>query len=90
MEYLGYGEKISRKRKSRREKRVNLWNFAEAPWQKMLNDPDLLIPDSREEIEFRIRFRVPYAMFLELVRMVRAQNLFNEKQDCTKFQQATL
>ena len=63
-------KKINRDfQKKTREERKERCDYENSPWAEMLRNPDLKNPRSAQARTFRRRFRVPYAMFLEIVRL---------------------
>ena len=67
-------KRVSRKRKRRSSRRVDYWN---TPWGLMLKDRRL--EDERSDIAklFRLRFRIPYLLFRDvLVPTFKEKNIF--------------
>ncbi len=57
-------------------RRTNYWDVG---WGKMLRDPELQNPYSRQAKKFRRRFRVSFGLFNYIVDLCRQVNLFNTK-----------
>ena len=59
-------------------------NYMDSTWGKILRDKKFRDPTMRRGGKlFRRRFRVPYPMFLELVKITRENKWFSEGPDCT-------
>jgi hypothetical protein len=67
----------------RRRKSMNVGNWVDSTWSKMLTDVRYRDPSSPEGKLFRSRFRVPYPKFLEICRICRDSGKFNKaERDC--------
>jgi hypothetical protein len=66
----------NRKRKRQRRPKIDLW---QSEWGRLLKSHQIANPNSWEAKKFRLRFRVPWPLFLELVRKCRKEdaNIFN-------------
>ena len=70
-------ESILRKRKRRRNSRVDYWS---TPWGLMLQDRRITDETSELAKLFRLRFRVPFALFRDiLVPMCREKDVFGDR-----------
>jgi hypothetical protein len=61
--------------------RIKYW---EKGWGLMLQDPSLMIPDSREVKQFRRRFRVTFSLFNYVVDLCKRKEIFSTHQGCSK------
>jgi hypothetical protein len=61
-----------------RRPRVDYWDSC---WGRMLLDPDITDPSTRSAKQFRRRFRTPYPIYFELVRLSQEFNLFNVRDE---------
>ena len=66
----------NRKRKRQRRPKIDLW---QSEWGRLLKSHEIANPNSWEAKKFRLRFRVPWPLFLELMRKCRKEdaNIFN-------------
>ena len=58
-----------------RKRSPNLWL---SPWGLMLRSEDIKTPGSYQDRLFRKRFRLPYALFVNLVKEAKQFNIFEE------------
>ena len=52
-------------------------DFKQTEWYKLLQNPQLMIPESYFARQFQRRYRLPYLLFLQLVEDVKEYNVFN-------------
>ena len=68
------------KRKRVKRGHVNEEILSKSIWGQMLQHPDIAVPNSYTGMSFRLRFRVPYCLFKNvLVPECIAKNVFNER-----------
>ena len=61
----------------KRRKKKRIFDYWNSPWGLMLKDENVKDPSSREGIDFRRRFRVPFPVFCKLVTIAEESNLFS-------------
>jgi hypothetical protein len=73
--------KSSQKRKRLRI-RFPLIDYSQSTWWRMMQNPDILVENSKVSDLFRLRFRVPYLLFRDiLVPAVRLAHIFPDELD---------
>ena len=74
-------EPLPRARKKRRvEEQPRLpRNYAASRWAVLLEDPSLADPSSRAAKEFRRSFRLPYPVYLDIVKLAREEKWYHDQ-----------
>ena len=79
-------QRVGRVSSNKRTKYNHRKNWNEAPWMKLLHKLRDLNPEdfnhSRENKYFRLRFRVPYPLFLKLLNMFKDNHWLGSEVDC--------